>query len=134
MKEYKGAIRDYNKAIAIKPQSSEAYLCREFSRQCLLNYEDAVEDYNKALEINDPNQPGWVKSNATKKRNIAIKKLVEQRVNFVMKIDKIQIHIICFLTPKLQVCQLIGMHLLLILITGHVWFNWLGCFLILKVI
>ena len=49
---YKGAIEDYNKAIELNPNYTEAYKWRGKSKEGLGNYKGAIEDYNKAIELN----------------------------------------------------------------------------------
>ena len=51
---FSGAISDYNKAIEINPNYSNAYLNRGVAKRKLKDYYGAISDYNKAIEI-DPN-------------------------------------------------------------------------------
>ena len=50
LKEYKGAIADYTKAIGLNPKYSEAYSGRGFVKGELNDHIGAITDYNKALE------------------------------------------------------------------------------------
>ena len=52
LKDYNGAISDYNKAIEINPNLADAYLNRGVSKDELKDFNGAISDYNKAIEIN----------------------------------------------------------------------------------
>ena len=47
-KDYLGALQDYNKAIKLDPDYSNAYYNRGLSKSELKNYSGAMQDYNKA--------------------------------------------------------------------------------------
>jgi tetratricopeptide (TPR) repeat protein len=55
---YKQAIEDYDRAIEIKPDYTDAYYNRGNTYNILGNYKQAIEDYNRAIEI----KPGYVKA------------------------------------------------------------------------
>ena len=54
VKDYQGAISNYNKALEIDPNYAKAYLNRGVARSNLKDYQGAISDYDKALKI-DPN-------------------------------------------------------------------------------
>ena len=62
-KDYKGAIKDYTKIIALKPKSTYAYLYRGNVKAILKDYNGAIDDYNKAIEI-DAVEPSHVTKSA----------------------------------------------------------------------
>jgi tetratricopeptide (TPR) repeat protein len=49
--DYKGAIRDIDKAIQLDPNYADAYQCRGLSYSALQNYKLAVKDYDKAIQL-----------------------------------------------------------------------------------
>lgn len=51
-KDYKGAIAEYSKAIALNPKYAIAYYNRGISKNNLKDYQGAIADYTKAIEIN----------------------------------------------------------------------------------
>lgn len=53
--DYQEAVSFYGKAIAIYPQSFDAYNKRGISRFSLKDYQGAIRDYGKAIEINQRN-------------------------------------------------------------------------------
>ena len=55
LKDYKGSLADFNKAIELNPNCAIAYRCRGVSKGALKkDYNGAIADYTKALEL-DPN-------------------------------------------------------------------------------
>lgn len=52
LKDYRGAIADYNNAIEINPNYSNAFVGRGNSNLSLKDYPGAIEDYTKAIELN----------------------------------------------------------------------------------
>ena len=52
LKDYKGTIEDYTKAIELNPNFSEAYFRRGFAKDTLQDYKGAIQDYTKAIELN----------------------------------------------------------------------------------
>ena len=65
-------IEDYNKALDLDPNYTEAYYNRGLAKDELQDYEGAIEDYNKALDL-DPND-----TYAYNNRELALQKLNEQ--------------------------------------------------------
>ena len=53
LKDYQGAIADYNKAIAINPRDANAYNNRGNPKKGLKDYQGAIADFSKAIAI-DP--------------------------------------------------------------------------------
>ena len=52
LKDYRGAIEDYTKAIVINPNDSDSYQNRGSSKCNLEDYQGAIADYTKAISIN----------------------------------------------------------------------------------
>jgi tetratricopeptide (TPR) repeat protein len=53
VKDHRGAIDDYTKAISLVPKDSDhLYNARGSSKSLLKNYPDAILDFSKAIEIN----------------------------------------------------------------------------------
>ncbi len=52
MKDYDGAISDFDSVLIINPNYSDAYLYRAKSKKALKNYWGAMKDYNKAKNQN----------------------------------------------------------------------------------
>ena len=52
LKDFSSAIRDYNKAIDIKPNFSLAYFNRGIAYVRIEKFNDAIQDYKNALELN----------------------------------------------------------------------------------
>ena len=51
LKDYTGAIADYNKAIQLKPDYAEAYYNRGCAKDDLKDYNGEIEDFNKAIQL-----------------------------------------------------------------------------------
>jgi tetratricopeptide (TPR) repeat protein len=51
LKDYPGAITDFNKALGINDKIPDAYYVRGLCYGHLLNYEKALEDFNKVIEL-----------------------------------------------------------------------------------
>lgn len=51
LKDYAGAIADYDKAIELDPECAEAYNNRGLAKKDLKDYSGAMADYNKAIEL-----------------------------------------------------------------------------------
>tara|TARA_B100000768_G_C10918627_1_gene224671 strand:+ start:204 stop:422 length:219 start_codon:yes stop_codon:yes gene_type:complete len=51
LKDYKGAIEDYNKAIEINPNYTYAYYNRGFAKYYLKDYNGACQDGRKAKSL-----------------------------------------------------------------------------------
>ena len=52
LREYRGAIQDFNKAIEIAPNYADAYNSRGNAKNQLQDYRGAIQDFNKAIELN----------------------------------------------------------------------------------
>ena len=52
LKDYRGAILDFSKAIELNPTDAMAYVDRGASKGYLHDYEGAIADYSKAIELN----------------------------------------------------------------------------------
>ena len=52
LKDFQGAIKDYNMAIEMNPQSVEAYFFRGFAKQELADKLGAIQDYTQAIKLN----------------------------------------------------------------------------------
>ena len=52
LKDYKGAIAEYSKAIALNPKYAIAYYNRGISYNNKGKYDKAIHDYNVALSLN----------------------------------------------------------------------------------
>jgi tetratricopeptide (TPR) repeat protein len=53
LKDYRGAIQDYSKAIELDPEYAHAYYYRGNAKVNLKDYRGAIQDYSKAIEL-DP--------------------------------------------------------------------------------
>jgi len=49
--DYEGAIRDYTKAIELKPDYAKAYFNRGLTKGKMKDYESAITDHTKAIEL-----------------------------------------------------------------------------------
>jgi tetratricopeptide (TPR) repeat protein len=52
LKDYQGAIQDYNKYIEINPNEAFIYIMRATTRNNLKDYQGAISDYSKYIELN----------------------------------------------------------------------------------
>ena len=60
LKEFQGAIADYDKLIKINPRNSNAYSNRGLAKSNLQDYQGAIADYDKAIEINSQNTVSYL--------------------------------------------------------------------------
>ncbi len=51
LKDFQGAIDDFNKAVELMPDFAEAYNNRGFAKNGLNDFQGAIDDYDKALEL-----------------------------------------------------------------------------------
>ncbi len=56
LKDYQGAINDYEKAIKLKPEYAEAWYGKAICESILSKYDDALTDFNKAAELDPSNK------------------------------------------------------------------------------
>ena len=59
LKDYEGAIADYNKAIELDPDDTVAYLNRGFAKENLGDLNGACADWRKAASLNDPDEASY---------------------------------------------------------------------------
>ena len=52
LEDYKGSIKDLNKAIKLNPQEATNYYNRGFSKYKQVDYVGAIKDYSEAIELN----------------------------------------------------------------------------------
>ena len=57
LKDYQGAISEFNKSIHLNPNDADAYINRGIAKKKLLEYTgaDAISDYNIAIQLNPNN-------------------------------------------------------------------------------
>ena len=53
LKDFKGSVDDFTKAVEIDPNDHTSYACRGYSKMCLKEFKGAIDDFTKAIEI-DP--------------------------------------------------------------------------------
>jgi tetratricopeptide (TPR) repeat protein len=68
LKDYKGVIESYTKAIDVNPNSDRANYYRGWFNFDLGNYNDALKDLSKAIELNPCNYEAYFYRANTKKR------------------------------------------------------------------
>ena len=68
LKKYKESIIDYNKAIMLKSNSSEAYAQRGRIKHMLEEYQSAIEDFNKAIKYNSNDVTAYISRALSKVR------------------------------------------------------------------
>jgi serine/threonine-protein kinase len=56
LKDYKGAIEDYQEAIKINPDFADAWYGKAICESILSKYDDALTDFNKAAELDPSNK------------------------------------------------------------------------------
>ena len=63
LKDYQGAIADYNKAIAINPQDADAYGNRGITKGIGFSDDNgACDDFKKAASLGDEYRINWLNS------------------------------------------------------------------------
>jgi len=55
LEDFKGAIRDYDQALELKPDCAFAFNNRGNAKSCLGDFKGAIVDYDRALELNPDN-------------------------------------------------------------------------------
>ena len=61
LEDYRGAISDYNKAIQLNPDYSDAYYNRGVAKFKLQDYSGVIADYNKLIKIIRPDDDDYSK-------------------------------------------------------------------------
>jgi tetratricopeptide (TPR) repeat protein len=51
IKDYKGALDDFSKAIELNSINAEAFICRTLAKIALVQKSSALKDVNKAVEL-----------------------------------------------------------------------------------
>ena len=69
IKDYKGAISEFNKTIILNPNYADAYINRGISKKKTLDYTGAIADYNKAIQLN-PNNSDYFYNRGIAKYNL----------------------------------------------------------------
>jgi tetratricopeptide (TPR) repeat protein len=59
LKDYTGAILDYNKAIELDPDNANAYYNRGCTKSSLEDFRGAMLDYNKAIKLDPDNAKAY---------------------------------------------------------------------------
>jgi tetratricopeptide (TPR) repeat protein len=57
---YKGALEDYNQALALDPQNIEVLFARGLTKEKLKDYEGAFSDYTKAIDRKENYTKAWL--------------------------------------------------------------------------
>ncbi|AEM20745.1 TPR domain-containing protein [Brachyspira intermedia PWS/A] len=63
---YEEAIEDFNRAIKLDPNNSDAYLNRGISKSDLGNDKEAIEDFNRAIELEPDNSDAYLNRGISK--------------------------------------------------------------------
>ncbi len=69
IKDYKGAISEFNKTIILNPNYADAYTNRGIAKKRTLDYTGAITDYNKAIQLN-PNNSDYFYNRGIAKYNL----------------------------------------------------------------
>ena len=69
LKDYKGAIVDFTKAIQINPNNSYYYFYRAYSKFYLKDYKGSIADYTRAIEL-DPKHEYAYNNRGNSKKNL----------------------------------------------------------------
>ena len=70
LKDYTGAITDYNQAINLKPDFAEAHNSRGNCKYYLKDYQGAIADYNQAINLNPNNADAYYNNRGNSKRQL----------------------------------------------------------------
>ena len=65
--DYKAAVADYDRAIALTPQNDEAYHNRGEAKAALGDHQGAITDYDKAIAINPQNATAYTNRGGAKR-------------------------------------------------------------------
>jgi tetratricopeptide (TPR) repeat protein len=60
------AITDYNKAISLNPNYTNAYISRGISKHSLKDYREAMLDFTEAIKINPNNADAYINRGISK--------------------------------------------------------------------
>ena len=56
LEDFQGAVADYDRALALRPEAAEAYHNRGAAAESLADHEAAIRDYSRFVELR-PNHP-----------------------------------------------------------------------------
>ena len=66
LQNYRGALKDFNKAIELNPDFAQAYNTRGWAKRGLHNYKGALEDFDKAIRLKPNHARAYNNRGATK--------------------------------------------------------------------
>ena len=81
-----GAIEDYDKAIPLKPDYTNAWNNKGLTLGKLIRYEEAIKCFDKAIEISPDSADGWYNKGITLGK---LSKYVESEIYF-LKVTKLK--------------------------------------------
>ncbi len=58
--DFRGAIRDYTKAIELQPEEPEYWMSRGLARERLNHFSQAYNDYTKAIQLDEQFEKAWL--------------------------------------------------------------------------
>jgi len=66
LKDYRGAIADFNKAIELSPKYGAAYYYRGYSKATLEDHRGAIADFTKVIELDPKDETAYLRRGLTK--------------------------------------------------------------------